>query len=495
MGSPEKLSQRVLFNTIKEWKDFGFTKEEQTILLKNWMKNADLLLPKNEIDKLVERVYSQPHAELNHEVNLKVVSTALGLSGWNKEQIEEVLLRKTTIEKEAAAGYAQDAGKKFVDSSNAYLSEKDWIRFNTITGINEKYPWKIDEMQIYQTEAKEEILDVFRSAKLIDTIAPSEANWTGFCMAVALKQLDVPADERNQIMTSWANKNSVYGMSQILDTVERDETNFLRKPTWEKVITNLNIKSDYPWTSTEEIRLVKNELQASLLVMSTKEIFQGSATTDDKKWALSKMNLLFEAVDTEPSEIESKLRSINETAKVFSEKELMEIRQSIPRTEDIEVMRKQLGLKDTEQQVVSNFAKVMFAAGLSSDSVNQTIHEWNRRSEANIDPDKLAKIIATAEKHCLDIQTWGRTPVVSKKEFQHLCKELSVNAPWMWKSDRVLQSIEKDSFLSIGQSLWKSIWKGLEQERSQNEAKGEMMRKQQAMAMARQIARSEEQER
>lgn len=490
-GAPEDVSHAVVRNSAQHLRLLGFSKEEQIELFESWLKQADLRMNAIEINQLLDNEYNQPMIET--ELNRSSVSAVLKFSGKSDQEIMDLFQNRMDLNQEEAAALLQNAEQDLAESKELFMSEKDWIRFNQHMGINEAYPWRPEEISTVIPEAKQSFVENLDKAVFEPAMTDQERGWTAYCMAVGLKQLGLSAEERNEIMWEFASRNHVPDLNRILENVEKVETNYLKKPTWEKITKDIGIKTEYPWSIKEVVVLDRDKLAEAVPNMENSQPKQ--TDKEEAKWTAEQYVQILKAIQTEPKHVDDKVKHWNSKAQLLDEKELPLSNADKRRNDDVEVIRKHFGIKDAQHETVSNFAKVMFAAGLNSEEVTKMVKDWNVRSNANIPESKLDKALASAEKYCNEIKAWGRLPYISKKDFQNVCKTLRVNAPWMWKGDREFRKYERNAAMGMAQGVWKSIWRGIEQERSQTEAKGKILQQQLIRERVYRQQQSEEQER
>lgn len=488
VGIPEDPKEKVLKESIQQLRLLGLTKNEQFQCIHRWMESAELGLNPIELNRLVENEQNTP---LNpDEFNPHAVATILNFTGMPAEGIREILLDRAELQPDEVESVLEQTKSDVQEASNPFMNDSDWNQFSRNVGVPDApRPWLFKECSEILLEKMDLFLNGLKQASFHEDLSPRERNWTAFCITVALKQLGLEAGEREEIMREFAQRNEISGLGRILDDVENIETNFLRKPTWEKVMSNINSDNNqYPWITREEVVLDSSKLEEIVEQISSSQ----PAEMSDKEatWTAEKLGDLLKAIRP-ASEVREYLKEW--ASKVASLQEIPEV--SDKRQGDLEVLSKRLGVKDMQHVIVSTFAKVLFAAGLAKEQVSKIIRDWNDRAHANIPRAKMDKIVQSTEKFCADLKAWGRVPYVSKKQFQQLNKVLGVNAPWMWKGNRELRKYERTASNNMAQGVWKAIWRGLEQERQKSQAKGEIIRRQLVREQTKRRQQSEEQER
>ena len=129
-------------------------------------------------------------------------------------------------------------------------------KLTELAGVKAEYPWEQKQEQEVLHEMKGQIVEAFRNGHLT---SDASAGHTAFCMTVALKQLGLGLEERQSIMSEFAEKNGIHGIGKILKTVEEADTNFLRKDTWAMINNNLKeILNILGWNGLSGLLRMKN---------------------------------------------------------------------------------------------------------------------------------------------------------------------------------------------------------------------------------------------
>lgn len=494
MGAPEDIEHSVLKEITKQLRNIGFSKENQIQFFKDWANQSDIKIPSDRINQWIDQAYKQLAID-GTKVNYIAIGTALKIGGRTDEEVIHQL-SQLSISRDKAAGYVQEANRLLATDEQLFLTRGEWDRFVKNTDLRQEsvYPWQVEEIAEIDENRRKSITEAFRHSQLSDRVPDYDGNWTGFCMAVALKQMNVPFRERSEVLREWAARNPISDMNAVIEKVESAKTNFLRESTWKTVMANLNLNIPYPWNFKEEVRLDRDELKRAIdsAVRAVPE--DRKLSIKEAQWTAQTYVRMMKELNYQPEQIQSHLKLWNK-ANQLNEKELQAALNIVQKRNDIELLHKQFGLKDIQRETVTNFAKVLFAAGMSSEQVTQQIQNWNQRSRAHIPDQKIEIAIIAAEKYCRDLTEWGRDPFLSRKQFDKLCKTLKVEAPWMWKGNREFRRFQKESSLNSAQSLWKAVWRNIEREREQTLAKGELQRKQEIRRQVIYQMQSEEQER
>ncbi|MGE7828548.1 MobP3 family relaxase [Paenibacillus sp. NPDC093718] len=476
MGKPEDtFAKDVIVNSMKSLRDLNISFENQARIAAKWGQKADLQLNSSEVFTLVREVNLDPPSEQIEDLEKRatIAARVMRQSGeLEKAQLSE-FLRDVGISEEAIPRIVRDTENGLKESNNTFLDEDQWRKLTELAGVKVEYPWEQKQEQEVLHEMKGQIVEAFRNGLLT---SDSSAGHTAFCMTVALKQLGLGIEERQSTMTEFAEKNGIHGIGKILKTVEEADTNFLRKDTWAMINSNLKRDIEYPWVDRTVWVIDEDKFKDAF----TK--FQQSnhdlSDESDVKWVATQFaNFLRNRIDGEKS-IRAVVSDFLTKSQHISPDQINDIDILQKRTGDIPSMAKLTGVRDQVATTVTNFSKVLFAAGMAYDQVKQIIADWNERTGLNKDAEYLDKIINTVEKQYKDQAEWGRPPVLSKKDFQNLNQTLQTNAPYMWANSKEFGRSRQDSSLNIAGKLWKSLWNGLEQERIRIHAKGELMKKQ-----------------
>lgn len=146
--------------------------------------------------------------------------------------------------------------------------------------------------------------------------------------------------------------------------------------------------------------------------------------------------------------------------------------------EDIRVA---CSVPDTIEKTVNKLSTTLLVSGVNLESTKKILNEWNIRSNSNIDPDKLNSVIDKAHKTVTDNNLWGKTTIISTKEWKLMFESLGIqeeNIPkWIYKGEN-WKSFNNNMGLAIINDIWKSTWGVLEKQRLQTESQAEYMKKQ-----------------
>ena len=145
-----------------------------------------------------------------------------------------------------------------------------------------------------------------------------------------------------------------------------------------------------------------------------------------------------------------------------------------------EDIRTVCGVQDTIVNTIKKLSTTLFVSGVDLKSTQEILNQWNIKSYSNIDPDKLNNIIDKAYKSVSDNNLWGKTTIISTKEWQTMFEALGVEEKhmpkWIYKGSN-WQMYHSNIGLSIINDIWKNAWKVLERDRLRTEAQAEMMKR------------------
>ena len=157
---------------------------------------------------------------------------------------------------------------------------------------------------------------------------------------------------------------------------------------------------------------------------------------------------------------------------------------------DYQSVRTYGAIPDTVAKTIGNLSTALFVAGLDLEEAREIIQEWNLKSNSNIDPEKLHEIINKVHSVFAENDLWGKTTVISSKDWKAMFESLGVDEKdqpkWIYKGEN-WQSVNHGAGLgSIISDIWKSAWRELERERMQTVAQAEMMKRQLAKQLGNQ---------
>lgn len=140
------------------------------------------------------------------------------------------------------------------------------------------------------------------------------------------------------------------------------------------------------------------------------------------------------------------------------------------------------GTTDTTSKTISNLSTALLVAGLDLEETREIIQEWNLRSNSNIDPEKLQEIINKVHSIFADNDLWGKTTVISSKDWKAMFDSLGIDEKdqpkWIYKGENWKTVNYGAGLGSIINDIWKSAWREIERQRMQSEAQAEIMKKQ-----------------
>jgi hypothetical protein len=500
MGSfQDKVPAEVLRNVIRMLRDMGFSREEQEAILERWNRSADLKIDISDQQEILVHMSRSKSQKPIGENEIKNAVQVLTLSGYSQDEIKDWIHLKSGLDKSLVTPFVKEVEGKTKEALDVGFSSRDWKRFTDRMGLTKlEYPWITETKAVLVADDIDKVVQVFRTSVIKEELRqhdPQQVGWTAFSMAVALKQLGVNEQQRNIILNDWVQSNQIQSLDvgRILETVKKNETNFLRIPTWKRVVDNLQIQTPYPWVTREEVSISEVKYQDAL-----SKIFEVQYRPTDRNegyWIGEKLaqflRVKYERIDS----IKEGLQEWNNKQGVLNEIQLEQIVQSIERRDgDVEMLRKEFGIEDTTYDFLLDYAKVLFAAGQEKGEVEDIIKGWNQRTLSFVGERKIDMAITVAEKYCADLNEWGRDPVVGRKPFERLSKALNVVVPWMWRTDHQQQLAVKDNFMNMAGKIMKGAFKAIHRELKKNEAQKEQEH-QKLIRKIQQQAKQEEKER
>lgn len=150
---------------------------------------------------------------------------------------------------------------------------------------------------------------------------------------------------------------------------------------------------------------------------------------------------------------------------------------------DYASIRESYKITDTVAKTLDNLSKTLLISGVSLNEVKDIINEWNLRSYSFIDQNKIDEIIDKAHKTVDENNLWGKTTVISNKEWSKMFMSLGIKEQdiptWIYKTENWKEFTRYGIGLgSIINDIWKAAWKQLERQRMQSEWQAEHMKRQ-----------------
>lgn len=161
----------------------------------------------------------------------------------------------------------------------------------------------------------------------------------------------------------------------------------------------------------------------------------------------------------------------------YSDKELEKMSEYSKAVSE-ETVEQAFDISDYHSRIIGIMSKVLFAAGLIKENVEQIINDWNTRSASNIPQEKIDKAIKAADKEVSEGHDWGRTPVVKRKDFVLMSNVLGITAEYPWRSLKELKFLKRGHSTSVVQGVFKKVLKQLtvQMKRYESEREREQMR-------------------
>lgn len=274
-------------------------------------------------------------------------------------------------------------------------------KFNENLGCKGRLPLGTKTEQIAIQDMKNKVISTFRNA----VHDGQNAGYTAFCMTVALKQLQVEPAFIRDVMHDFANRNGIAGIERILNKVEQAETSFLRKDTWVQINEKLQTNLEYPWVNQRVMKLDEEKLSRAIKVFieSTPAV---SSVEEMNVVANQYAAVLRNTMDSEKS-VKQAVIELFSRSKELPKEYLNHLEINEKRTGDLASLSKLTGDQDYVKKTISDFTKVLLAAGLPLHDVQNMILDWNERSGLNKDPKYIEKLTQSVEKQFKEQATWG----------------------------------------------------------------------------------------
>ena len=148
---------------------------------------------------------------------------------------------------------------------------------------------------------------------------------------------------------------------------------------------------------------------------------------------------------------------------------------------DYQSVRSYSGIPDTISKTISNLSKTLLVSGLDLEETKEIIQQWNVRSHSNINTKGLDELINKAHCTVAENNFWGKTTVISSKDWKSTFESLGVKEKdlpkWIYKGEN-WKSLNRVGLASIINDVWKSAWRELERDRTKSAAQAEMTKKQ-----------------
>lgn len=139
-----------------------------------------------------------------------------------------------------------------------------------------------------------------------------------------------------------------------------------------------------------------------------------------------------------------------------------------------EDIRTVCGVADTITNTVNKVSTALLVSGVSLEDTREILYQWNIRANCNIEKELLNDIIDKTHKVVIDNKLWGRTTVISTKDWKDMFKSLGVqdnNMPqWIYMG----VNWQSPNFVS---GIWRSAWRAIEREKAKTQAKTEKLKR------------------
>jgi DNA-binding PadR family transcriptional regulator len=148
---------------------------------------------------------------------------------------------------------------------------------------------------------------------------------------------------------------------------------------------------------------------------------------------------------------------------------------------DYQSLRTAAGVQDSSAKIINNLSTTLMISGLRKEEATSIIQEWNTRNGTVLDPEQLNKIIEKAHNTVEEDRLWGRTTIISVKDWKAMFESLGVDQKdmpkWIYQGENWKAMNQNGGLVSMVNDVWKSAWRVLEQQRLQTQAQAEMMKR------------------
>jgi len=154
---------------------------------------------------------------------------------------------------------------------------------------------------------------------------------------------------------------------------------------------------------------------------------------------------------------------------------------SVEMKTDYQSIRTAAGIQDSAAKTINTLAITLMVSGLSKEEAATIIHEWNTRTNSGLDPAQLDKIIEKVSDTVQEDRLWGRTTIISVKDWKSMFESFGLGQKempkWIYQGEN-WKSLNGLNVASLVNNIWKSAWGELQKQRLQTEAQAEMLKKQ-----------------
>lgn len=434
--------------------------QDQKQIFTSWEKYAQLNVSEEKISKiLIDAQKISNDIEPLDSQKVEGLLKVLRLSGVQSEEIENKLLR--LLPEEERKLIVDNADTFFKVKTDVFISQKDWDNLSKELNIKLNYPWVEKELERFLGD-RDSIMNLFKKASSLNK---EENGWAAFTMNVSLKSMNVPDGKRREVIQEWADKNNVRVDPEIFEKIEAQETKPLKKATWEKLCNQIGIEQEYPWFSEVEKVLDRDSFENEFTKLNLKLDIEKELSSSD----IETIGKMFRTQYPDKDEFKGKFNEWLKLNTSLDEKQRQELSLKLEkRSNDIEITGKELNVKDPYLILVNRFAKVLTATDVGQDKVFDVISSWNQRTNAGVSEERIQKIVEYADKQYREMKHWDREIPLSKQDFEELCKDLNVKAPYLWKRESERAS------MSLVKKLWNNMWNEMEKEKTQSQAKAKV---------------------
>ena len=313
-----------------------------------------------------------------------------------------------------------------------------------------------------------------KTAAVAADITKQEAGWTAFTMYTSLKMFGVEQSERQKITNDFVSRNNIKADTKaIFEKIDKTDdvnpaagnaTKYLQKTTWQRLASNLNTVSPYPW-ATKENPYHLDQAKMQKTIKKIKQADMANVPADKMQQIITQYTQLLVAARLPEPEIKKEIKAFTEKAG-----HTINIEQTYERAikiDPIENMKRLAGSKDDVQDFLNKYAKALTALGKEPEEVKQLITAWDERSSSNVDELKIDRAVKKAVDEKAEAKGWKTQYFLGKQTWQDLTDRLGIKANWVWKRTRGP---------NISNIIWRSCWRAVQNERMQCEAQAEQQK-------------------
>lgn len=359
------------------------------------------------------------------------------------------------------------------------LTKNNFLKFNEFKKVKDilevakvSYPYQNEKIISVNPEDTKELAAVFKNASLLEGSDIKETlKWMN---QILLKGGIEEYQERKSIIEHWAKNNHIHDTEEFKTTELKDQKDyFVDKARFDEICKTLEIgKLKLPWENKSLLKVDPEKLEP-IIEKATEKLNVLNVT--DKNERLAIRDILVKSIRnivTTNEEFHLKVNSIMDKLPPDERLTVNEIEQQANtlKREDFNYVQNALRVEDVTQKTIEHFTVVLKTTGLSDVETKDVIFQWKERTSLVIEDEKLNEIVNKSLTSFAENKGWGKVPFISKNQYELFCKNVNVNAPYLWKPQFANVNM-------LAQNIWKAISKAIDQEHAQTEAQNEMARK------------------